>query len=253
MKKLLLFGGTSEEHSLLKVLAAYPIAVTLCVASEYGKMLLPETGEKLKILAGRLDKKQMLELMCEQAFLCVVDATHPYAVEVSDNIKAVATAAKLPYLRLLRQKSQTGDSIIVPSVQDAAEVLEKSCGNVLITTGSKELSAFTKIKDFKERLYVRVLPTAESVQSCLGLGFSYGHIIAMQGPFSKELNMALLKQFNIKTMVTKDGGKCGGFPDKLEAAKELDVDVIVVGRPQEEGFSEAQISQEILRLLEAKR
>ncbi len=253
MKKLLLFGGTSEEHALLKALAAYPVAITLCVASEYGRALLPRENEKLAVCVGRLEAKQMIAMIHGEEFSCVVDATHPYATEVSANIKLAAAETKIPYLRLLREKSETGNSIIVPSIQAAAEMVGELNGAVLITTGSKELAAFTQVPDFKKRLYPRVLPTVESIQACLALGFTASHIIAMQGPFSKELNMALMQQFDIKILVTKDGGSAGGFPEKKEAARELGVQLIVLRRPEEEGFALNGIIPGILELLEEKR
>lgn len=253
MKKLLLFGGTSEEHALLKALAGYPVAITLCVASAYGRALLPGENEKLAVRVGRLEAKQMIAMIRREGFSCVVDATHPYATEVSTNIKAAAAETKIPYLRLLRKKSETGSGIIVPSSQAAAEMVGELNGAALITTGSKELVAFTQVPDFEQRLYPRVLPTVKSIQACLALGFSVSHIIAMQGPFSRELNMALMRQFDIKILVTKDGGRAGGFPEKKEAARELGVHLIVLRRPEEEGFSLNGIVSRIVELLEEKR
>lgn len=253
MKKLLLFGGTSEEHELLKVLAVYPIVITLCVVSEYGWALLPPESDKLSVRIGRMDAKQMMAMIREEGFSFVVDATHPYATEVSANIRAAASETNIPYLRLLREKSDTGNSIIVPSIQAAAEMLKELQGAALITTGSKELAVFTQVPAFEERLYLRVLPTVESIKACLTIGFAASHIIAMQGPFSKALNIALMQQFAIKTLVTKDGGKFGGFPEKLAAAKELDVDMIVISRPNEKGFTQTEIVQRLFELLEGER
>jgi precorrin-6x reductase len=123
-------------------------------------------------------------------------------------------------------------------------------GNILLTTGSKELTAFTEIPDYETRLYPRVLPAVESIEACLSLGFQASHIIALQGPFSKELNIALMRQFEIKAIVTKDGGKPGGFPEKLDAARELGAEVIVIRRPDEEGLSEDDVILELTKLLE---
>ncbi|HOB29530.1 MAG TPA: precorrin-6A reductase [Bacillota bacterium] len=250
MKKLLLFGGTSEERGLIEALALYPVAITLCVASDYGRARWPEEDERLSVYAGRIDAKQMAELIRREGFFCTIDATHPYAVEVSANIKAAAKETKIPYLRLLREKSKTGGSMVVSSVQAAAEILGELKGAALITTGSKELAAFTAVPDFKKRLYPRVLPTVESIERCLELGFPPGHIIAMQGPFSKELNIALMRQFEIKTMVTKDGGKYGGFPEKLAAAEQLGASLIVVRRPEEQGLTQGELIQKLSKLLE---
>ncbi|MGI5823653.1 MAG: precorrin-6A reductase [Dethiobacteria bacterium] len=249
MKKLLIFGGTSEGRRLLQALASYPVAVTLCVAGAYGHALLPVESEKLKICVGRLNAEQMAALTRRGNFSCIVDATHPYAAAVSVNIKEAAAATQVPYLRLLRKKSDTGAGIIVPSLRAAAELIGELQGMALITTGSKELTVFTKIPGFKERLYLRVLPAVESIRACLALGFPARHLIAMQGPFSRELNKALLQQFNIRILVTKDSGLAGGFPAKKEAARELGVQLIVLRRPQEAGLSYRETVAKILELL----
>ena len=93
----------------------------------------------------------------------------------------------------------------------------KLSGAALITTGSKGLAAFTRIPDFARRLYPRVLPRIKSIQTCLDLGFAASRIIAMQGPFSKELNRELMRQFDIKILVTKESGSAGSFPKKAAA------------------------------------
>lgn len=253
-KKLLLFGGTSEEHFLIRKLADYPVAITLCVVSRYGRALLPQDSHKLNVCVGALDRKQMTELMAGEEFFCVVDATHPYAVEVTKNLREAAAATGTPYLRLLRESSckEDVDCISVDSLQQVATVLDKLEGAALITTGSKELEPFTKICGYRERLYLRVLPTVEAIKACLAFDFLPSHIIAMHGPFSKELNMALMQEFNIKALVTKDGGSPGGFFEKAQAARELGVELIVMRRPEEEGFSAAGILYKIYQLLEGK-
>lgn len=252
-RKLLLFGGTSEEHALLRALAPHPLEITLCVAGEYGRALLPAESKKLKIRAGRLTAEEMIAMISREDFFCIVDATHPYAVVASANIKKAAAMTRRPYLRLLRGKSETGEGIIVPSIREAAEMVGKLHGAALITTGSKELAAFTQVPHFKKRLYLRVLPAVESIRACFALGFPASRIIAMQGPFSKELNMALMRQFGIRILVSKESGRAGGFPEKREAARELGVQLIVLRRPDEEGFSITEIVPQILALLEEKR
>lgn len=251
-EKLLLFGGTSEEHFLIKKLADYPVAITLCVVSRYGRALLPQDSHKLNVCVGSLDRKQMTELMAGEGFFCVVDATHPYAIEVTKNLKEAAAETGTPYLRLLRESSCIEDCISVTSLQQAAAALDKLEGAALITTGSKELEPFTRVCGYRERLYLRVLPTVEAIKACLAFDFLPSHIIAMHGPFSKELNMALMQEFNIKALVTKDGGSLGGFFEKAQTARELGAEVIVLRRPEEEGFSATEILHKIFQLLEEK-
>ena len=252
MKKALVFGGTSDSRSLLKALESLPCTVTVCVASDYGRTLLAENSPDFTVLSGRMDAGQIEALIVNEGFFCVIDATHPYAAEVTKNIKAAAAKTGIKYFRLMREHSELDGVTVVSSAGEAAEHLKQTCGNVLLTTGSKELPAYTEIPDYDARLYPRILPCVDSVEACVKLGFQPGHIIAVQGPFSAELNIALMRQFDIKTLVTKDGGKPGGFPEKLEAAHSLGIQVIVIGRPADAGLSQPDIIFKLTKLLEAE-
>jgi precorrin-6x reductase len=202
-----------------------------------------------RVRAGRMDSAEMAAFMRAERFFAVIDATHPYAVEVTANIKIAAEAVGIPYLRLLRASSELSGTIIVSSIAEAAERLNTVGGNALLTTGSKELRAFTRVAGYAERMYPRVLPTAEAIGTCLALGFKANHIIAMHGPFSEELNAALMRQFDIETLVTKDGGAAGGFPEKLTAAREFGARVIVIARPPDSGGALEQIIAELREML----
>lgn len=253
MKKLLVFGGTSEEHRLIQALGPLDVHVTLSVASSYGKALSPEGVPNLAVREGRLDQREMVALMAAEGFVCAVDATHPYATEVTANIKAAAEQAGIPYIRLLRTESSLEGTQVVASASEAASLLNSTAGPVLLTTGSKELGVFTAVENYKTRLYPRVLPSLESLELCFSNGYQPSRVIAMQGPFSQELNMALLRQFGIKTLVTKDGGKEGGFPEKLAAAKALGIQVIVIRRPGDNGLSLDAVVDQIQKVLEASQ
>ena len=104
---------------------------------------------------------------------------------------------------------------------------------MLLTIGSKELDAFA-LPGLRERCFPRVLPAVSSLERCLALGFPPAHIICMQGPFSREMNEATLRQFAIKTLVTKDSGDAGGFRAKAEAAQAAGCDLLVIARPRQE-------------------
>ena len=75
---------------------------------------------------------------------------------------------------------------------------------------------------------------ADSLNRCLSLGFPPKNIICMQGPFTKEMNMAILRQYHIQTMVTKDTGRYGGFREKADAAREAGCALLMVERPTQE-------------------
>ena len=240
--EILLFGGTGEGRELAQWLLDRQIPTLVCVATEYGETLLPPGAEAH---VGRLDRAEMEDLMASRPFTHVVDATHPYAVEVTANIKGAAEAAGLPCLRLVRQSDGEDLCHKAGDMAGAADMLEQLPGNVLLTTGSKELDAFVR-PGLTERCYPRVLPMADSLDRCLKLGFPPKNIICMQGPFSKELNVALLRQYHIKTLVTKDTGGYGGFREKAEAAREAGCALRVVERPsREDGLTMEEIQERL--------
>ena len=240
MSEILIFAGTTEGRLLAEFLSRQKVPAYVCVATEYGGQLLEE-NEYLQVSHMRLDESQMKQLICERGIHLTIDATHPYAVEVSANIRSACEAAGCEYMRLLRSSVHTGseeEMICVDSVEEAAEFLKTTEGNILVTTGSKELHKYTVIPDFEERVFARVLSTPEVAKSCSELGFTGKHLICMQGPFSEELNTALLKQFHARWMVTKEAGKNGGYEEKIRAARNAGARVVLIGRPvKEQGLS----------------
>ncbi len=247
---LLLFAGTADGRELALKLAALPAKITLSVATEYGRSLLSDLPDAVRVACGRMDQRAMREFFRRENPQAIIDATHPYAREAGRNIRAAAAAEGLPYFRLLRPQTLVEGCEIVPHAEAAAAVLRQDDGPVLLTVGVKELAAFTVLPNFADRFYVRVLPSVESLRECERLGFANKRVIAMQGPFSRELNVALLRQFGIKTLVTKDGGAAGGMPEKLAAAAEFGARVVVMGRPEAEvgGLTAEEICAAVARL-----
>ena len=252
MKRVLVFGGATEGRRLAVELAAHGARVALRVAGEYGRAVAPADLPGVDVLAGRLDAAGMAALMRDGGFAAAVDATHPYAQEASANIRAAAEQTGVRLFRLLRRESAAEDCRTFPSVARAAQWLASTEGNVLAATGSKELADYTAIPGFAGRVYPRVLPAVESLRVCEALGVRPGNIIAMQGPFSEELNCALMKQLSIRWLVTKDGGPEGAFGEKLRAAKRAGAEVLLVRRPAEApgGLHYEQLLAAVLPLLE---
>ena len=164
--KILLFGGTTEGRVLAQKLLALGHAVTVSVATALGAEMLGDFP-KDHILTGRLAQPDIARRLPDYA-LCI-DATHPYAVEVTKNIQA----------------------------------------------------------------------------ACEALGIPHKNILALQGPFTREMNKAMLTQYNVKWLVTKDGGKAGGFTDKADAAREKHVPLVLIRRPQEDGQTMEEILHEL--------
>lgn len=249
MCRILIFGGTTEGRLLAEYCHQQEIEAYVSVVSGYGADLLPES-EYLHVLSGRMAGDAMEGFMKRASIRAVFDATHPYAAEATRNIKEACGRARVSYLRVTRESAAAenpgGDSgkgpaaafasqvVYVHSVEEAVGYLKDREGDILVATGSKELAAYTALPGYEERLYVRVLPSCAAISACEDIGIRGKRIIAMQGPFSEEMNRAMMRQLGVRYLVTKEAGTAGGFLEKLSAAEALSVTAVVIGRPLEE-------------------
>ncbi|MDL2329981.1 precorrin-6A reductase [Desulfosarcina sp. OttesenSCG-928-A07] len=242
---LLIFAGTHEGRLLCEKLADAGLPAVACTATAYGAECLSHlTG--IRVVAGRKNASEMTAFIQDGRFDTVVDATHPYAREATENISAACAATGVRYIRLSRAPGHFEHTMTVPNTQAAAAYLAGVEGKALVTTGSKELHVYCGIPNYQKRLYVRVLPATEGVARCHELGFDEKHIIALHGPFSHELNAALLRQFDCRFLVTKNTGKNGGLNEKISAAESLGVKVILINRPlKEEGLSLDEVMDQL--------
>ncbi len=262
MRNLLIFAGTTEGRRLSEYLADAGIGHTLCVATEYGDIVLRGHPD-VKVHQGRMDKEEIKDFIRQGNYPAVVDATHPYAEIVTENIKAAikelnssaANEEGILYLRLKRDASlpyKTKGITFFETKEACAEALMKTEGNILLTTGSKELADYCISEEVKRRTYVRVLPSVESLSLCMEQGFCGKQIIAMQGPFTVSMNEAMLRQYKISVLVTKESGSFGGFPEKLQAAERTGASVFIIGRPQDDGLSFYEVCREIEKIYGTK-
>jgi precorrin-6Y C5,15-methyltransferase (decarboxylating) len=120
-------------------------------------------------------------------------------------------------------------------MEQAVDYLQTTQGNILATTGSKQIEILCKLNGYQERVYLRVLPNVEMLQKCLQAGFLPSHIVCMQGPFSQELNELMLRQYDIKYLLTKQSGAQGGYPEKVKAACACEAELVVLAPPKESG------------------
>ena len=315
--KVIIFGGTTEGRELARILADRGALVTVSVATELGAEMLGDISSEeepghFRTLVGRLNAEEMQGIIRE--FDICYDATHPYAVEVTANLREACRKTGTKYIRVIRMKAESSGAdqgsggvvqsetaqgleaaqqsetaqgseavqqsetaqgseavqqsetvrgsetvpksesdqkskavqkpedgqrsdfvILVRSAADAAAYLFGTKGNILLTTGSKELGAYAEIP--RERMYVRVLPTHDSIAACEAADVPHRNIIAMFGPFSQRMNEAMLEQYHISYLVTKEAGRNGGFEEKLQAAKRCGVKAIVIRRPEDSGVT----------------
>lgn len=236
--KILVFGGTAEGRIIYETARERGIDAVLSVATNYGKEVVDCSDGA--IIVNRLTESGMEELI-SHGFELVIDATHPHAREVSPAIKKACLKMGAPLVRILREfradEAESKDIIRFKSLSEAIEFLNDREGNVLAATGAKEIDRYRNLKDFRHRVYARVLPIEASIKACREAGLESSRIIAMQGPFSAELNAALIREFHCRWLVTKDTGVSGGFYEKLQAAKLCGIGVLVINAPKEEGIS----------------
>lgn len=237
MSDVIIFGGTTEGRRLAELCGEHKIQTVVCVVSEYGEMLVPESPS-VRVIRRALEKDEMEALFVAEKPSLVLDATHPYARVVTENVTQVCQKMGIVWYRVLRKselETKNADSIVtVDSVDQAVEWLKIHEGTALVTTGSKELVKYTAIPDYKERIFARILPDSQALLNSEALGFPRNHMIAMQGPFSLEMNIATMRMTGANYLVTKESGHAGGFLDKIHAAEAVGAIALVIGRPLKE-------------------
>jgi precorrin-6A/cobalt-precorrin-6A reductase len=232
---LFLLAGTSDARELACALKQEGYPLLASVVTENAAKSLREA--EIPVRVGRLTANEMLHELQERGVDMVVDASHPFAEEASKNAIAAAETAGVPYLRYERPEWRAARHPLietVPSYQEAAEAAARRKGVVMLTTGSKTLDIFVKRLSAEPglRLVARMLPRKDNMEKCEQLGLEQKNIVAMQGPFGKELNRALYQHFRVTTVITKESGQIGSVDEKVEAALELGLHVILISRPR---------------------
>lgn len=224
------FSGTKDGRILIEKLLTEGFKVMAFTATEYGEQLI-EKKENLKVHWGKLDEFQMEKVFKSYPFQYVIDATHPYAEGASKSIITSLKDIKIPYLRFER-KIVSDDTVTgFDSYDLMLDYLSKADGNILLTIGSNNIDIFVNKLDLK-RLYFRILPTSSILKRCENLGIRPWQIIAVQGPFTKAMNLAMYEAYNIQYVISKDSGDEGGVKEKISAAKEKNIEVLMLGRPK---------------------
>ena len=232
--KVLIFGGTTEGRELAAALTRAGVSHVVSVATGYGKEIENSFGEE-NVVVGRKNADEMAEFISSGEFSVCIDATHPFATLVSEEIKRACEKTGISYLRLSRDtgaKADLSELVACDRIEDAAKELEKTAGKILLLTGSKDLKTIMAQISDKSRVYARVLPNTDSIAKCEEAGLLGKQIIAMQGPFSKEMNVALIKEIGASVILTKESGATGGLDEKILAARECGIKVVMVRNPE---------------------
>ncbi len=234
---ILLLGGTSEALEIALSLDRARLPYIMTVATDYGHL---EAADRVagRVLKGPFDSGTFTRLLVDHSVNTVVDASHPFAKNLRSEItRAIASTG----IRLLRLERPSEPAVAHPNVTTFASpgelgswVCSKNFRRILVTTGIRGLQALAGHLNI-DNTYIRLLPAVDSISSALELGIKPSHIIAMEGPFTRQLNEALLKQFDIDLVITKESGEAGGYAAKVEAALACGCQVAVIRRPEPAG------------------
>lgn len=247
---ILFLAGTSDARALAIQLQnqGYPLVATVVTESAAESL----GAHQIPYQVGRLSVDDMMALIQKQNMTCVIDASHPYAEEASKTAIAAAKACEIPYIRYERPKKQFLSPLIteVDSYEEAAKLAQSHKGTIMLTTGSKTLETFTKYLMRDEiRLVCRMLPNIGNMEKCHQLGIKQKDIVAIQGPFTESLNKALCEQYDVTLLITKESGKVGAVDEKVTAALQLRIPVLLIKRPAIEYENLCTSFEEVTQLL----
>lgn len=244
MVRVWLIGGTQESAALAAALegAAYPYTVTVTTP---GAIALYPQGKWGRVWVGRLTPKTMDEFIRTQTIAAVVDASHPFAEEITRGAIAAASRWHLPYLRLKRPHQLESGAIYLDSFETLLAGNYLRGQRVLLVVGMKVLPSFAPWQE-KATLFARILPTQQALSAAIAAGFAPERLLALRPPVSFALEKALCQQWQISLLVAKASGSAGGEDVKAAVARELGIGAIFIARPPENSPHSTQDLSQVL-------
>ncbi|MBR2142861.1 precorrin-6A reductase [Anaerovibrio sp.] len=227
-------AGTRDGRELAGYILSKGYTVTASVVSQYGQSLL-QGYSGIRINNQPLDEDGLIDFFNENGIECFVDASHPYAANISLNAMRACEKTGVLYIRFERDTAPIGydNAYYVNDYEEAAQVAGGLGKNIFLTTGSRSLPVFAHAAALRGcRIICRILPEPEVISEARELGFTPDNIIAMQGPFSKVLNRELFLKYGADVVVTKNSGHLGGTDTKVAAVKELRLPLVIIDRPR---------------------
>ncbi|SMB98273.1 precorrin-6A/cobalt-precorrin-6A reductase [Thermanaeromonas toyohensis ToBE] len=251
-KAILVIGGTRESRELTRRLGDQGYTVVVWTGSEYGRKLALEDGANITLIEP-ISEEALQRVIQEHGVNMVVDFSLPYPNEVSTLLEDYCSRWNLPCVRFFRSETELPRHPLIHEVYgwaEAAQVAAKLGNTIFLTTGTYNLEVFLSSQELKgKRVVVRVLPEHRVIKKCQDLGLTPRDIVAMQGPFSRELNKAIFRAYKAKVVVTRDSGPQGGTDTKIEAALDLRIPVVVIKRPPIKHQHPVTSLEEIFKLL----
>ncbi|MCL6472083.1 MAG: precorrin-6A reductase [Firmicutes bacterium] len=235
---IVVLGGTTEANHLLNKIVKLNHPITISTAYKFAEKFIPY-HPLIQHINGKLDLEDLHKLIKSNGAKVVIDATHPYATEISDKAKKACNKAGVKYIRLSRPPSNNYDEASelyrVNSYEEAADLCCSLGKVIFLAIGSSNAHLFRRHSECAGRkFYVRILPDVASIERCIAAGFGEDEIITGIGPFSFEENRDTWSRLSVDVVVTKESGVHGGFPEKVRAASDLGIKVVVVNRPVDE-------------------
>jgi precorrin-6A/cobalt-precorrin-6A reductase len=236
--KIFLLGGTKDSTNIIEfVKENYESYILTTTTTEYGARLARESGSDSTI-AHPLLKDEIIDIIKRENFDILIDATHPFAKHITQTSASIARELKMPYIRFERpitnlENMDTSHIHYADSFDDAGKLIEKEFqkGNVLHFAGANTMEDILKYVSV-ERFYPRILKVESSIEKCENLGIDPSHIIPMTGAASLEENIELIEKYDARVMITKESGDIGGVVEKIDAANQKDVAVVMIQRPK---------------------
>jgi len=228
--RIWLIGGTQESAQLAAAIAHTQLPCTISVTTESARSLYP-SGSNLRVWVGRLTVSQIDEFLQQQQIIAVLDASHPYAVEISQSAIAVARKWQIPYLRYERpvlEQGEQGKNLDSFETLLSGKYLQGE--RVLLTVGYRPLQLFQPWQE-RATLFARLLPSAIALEAAIKAGFTPDRLICLRPPISADLEKALWQQWKISLVVTKASGTAGGEDIKHTVAAKLGIPLIAINRP----------------------
>ncbi len=222
-----LIGGTSESIKIANLLALANLNVLVSTTTTYGAQLA--ALQNIKVIKKEMLLNDMLDVIKINKINTTIDASHPFAQNVSKNAIKACHKSNIQYIRFEREVTPIINGVYYNTYEQICDVLKSTNGNILFTIGSKNINQFKSLQS--ERLIARVLPVNDSLELCKDAGLKAHQIIAMKGRMTKDTNKAIMLEYKIKHLVTKDSGEEGGVIEKVDAANELGIKIHVLKRP----------------------
>ncbi len=243
---IVVFAGSAEARRWINQSRKKNYKLFVFVDSEIGRELLPQENENLRIFVSKGEMEENLGSLPEEVAL-IIDGSFPYVQDFSRRIERLARRLESPYIRLLAEEKIPQGVRVFSSAKEARDYLEKTKGNILITSSMKSLVEFVCPR-FHLRIFARVEPRLENIEKLLDLGLGHRQIIALTGPFSEKMNLAMIDQYNIKYLVTEESGLQEAVEEKTLAAIKKGVELLVIRDEDRRGYSLGEIDEEIDRL-----